>query len=452
MASQITVLDHAFHFSLLDIPNEIVSHLSKLTFYGRGDVSTKDHLNKFWCKCIKHDISILKVLCRLFAFTFRCQIKHWFESFPTYHIFYWFQFVEEFEYSFEIYDYNQLCEEFQTLLINDDSSSKGFSTRIHHVLCKVNLDDMSFVLNPLYDVCIQSYSIANHEAITNTITQLQEELCSQDERDPSENVEQAREVECIENVLTDNQIGFSSESLYFQSSTIVEQDSMLGQGECPHSPDSYSNQYLNLVIEEDLGNENDLKHSNIPMKLIRDVDLQLEEVTLNPHLQIVPYQHERLDVFHESFDLSIIQETNLDDHIMLKNLSPKQSENFKENEEECIENTIVKYHSSRYSFHLLISDSFYSLYPDLFLDFGGFDTLPMVSYSFPPQSNLFDMPKFGEINSKIAFMKLDLMLFQFHHLHGKTTCCKMISQDLLLKKTMHSSLCRLNILHCIFVL
>jgi hypothetical protein len=400
MAPQITVLEHAFHFSLPDIPNKTVSLLSKLTFDGGGNVSAKDHINKFWCKCIKHDISDLKVLCRLFAFTFRGRIKHWFESFPAYHIFYWFQFVDEFLDAFEIYDYNQLCEEFQTLLINGDSSSKGFSTRIHHVLCKFNLDDMSFVLNLLYDACIQSYSIANDEAVTNTITQLQEELCSQDERDPSENVEQAREVESIENVLTDNQIGFSSESLYFQSSTIVEEDSMLGQGECPRSPNSFSNQYLNSVIEEDLGDENDLKHSNIPMKLIRDVDLQLEEVTLNPHLQIVPYQHERSDVFHESFELSIVQEANLDDHIMLKNLSPKQSESFKENEEECLENTIVKYHSSRYSFHVLISDSFYSLYPDLFLDSGGFDTLPTVSYSLPPQSNLFDMPKFGETNSK----------------------------------------------------
>jgi hypothetical protein len=147
----------------------------------------------------------------LFYFTFRGQIKHWFESFPVYHIFYWFQFVDEFLDAFEIYDYNQLSEEFQTLLINDDSSSKGFSTRIHYVLCKFNLDDMSFVLNLLYDACIQSYSIANDEAITNTITPLQEELCSQDERDPSENVEQAREVESIENVLTENQNGFSSE-------------------------------------------------------------------------------------------------------------------------------------------------------------------------------------------------------------------------------------------------
>jgi hypothetical protein len=94
-----------------------------------------------------------------------------------------FQFVDEFLDAFEIYDYNQICEEFQTLLINGDSSSKGFSTRIYHVLCKFNLYDMSFVLNILYDACIQSYSIANDEGVTNTIAQLQEELCSRDERD-----------------------------------------------------------------------------------------------------------------------------------------------------------------------------------------------------------------------------------------------------------------------------
>jgi hypothetical protein len=403
MAPQITVLEHAFHFSLPNIPNETVSHLSKLTFDGGGDISAKDHINNFWCKCIKHDISDLKVLCRLFDFTFRGQIKHWFESFPSYHIFDWFQFVEEVLDDFEIYDYNQLCEEFQTLLINDNSSSEGFSTRIHHVLYKFNLHDMSFVLNLLYDACvpfIQSYSIVNDEAVTNPITQLREEFCSWVERNPSENFEQAREVESIEEVLIENQIGFSSESLHFQSSTILEEDSMLGQGQCLHSSNSYSNQYLNPVIEEHLGDENHLKHSNIPMKLIKDVNLQLEKETLNLHPQIIPYPHERLDVFHESFELSIIHEANLDDHITLKDLSPKHSEIFKESVKECLENTSVKYHSSRDSFHVLIYDSFYSLYPDLFLDSGGLYTLPIVSYSFPSQLNLFDMPKFGEINSK----------------------------------------------------
>jgi hypothetical protein len=61
--------------------------------------------------------------------------------------------------------------------------------------------------------------------------------------------------------------------------------------------------------------------------------------------------------------------------------------------------TIIDCHSSRDSFHLLISDSFYSLYPDLFLDSGGLDILPTTSFSFPPQSYPFDMLNFGEVNS-----------------------------------------------------
>jgi hypothetical protein len=85
---------------------------------------------------------------------------------------------------------------------------------------------------------------------------------------------------------------------------------------------------------------------------------------------------------------------------MLRNSSPNQSKGFKESEENCLENTIIDYHSSRDSFYLLISDSFYSLYPDLFLDSGGIDTLPTTSYSFPPQSYPLDMLNFCEINFK----------------------------------------------------
>jgi hypothetical protein len=61
----------------------------------------------------------------------------------------------------------------------------------------------------------------NDESVTNPITQLREEFCLQDERNPLENFEQARDVESIENVLTHNQIGFSSEALYIQSLTIM---------------------------------------------------------------------------------------------------------------------------------------------------------------------------------------------------------------------------------------
>jgi hypothetical protein len=175
----------------------------------------------------------------------------------------------------------------------------------------------------------------------------------------------------------------------------MERDFIVGLGICPSFSNSFSNQYLDSIIEEHLGDENDLKNSNIPIKKIRYVDLQLEEETLNLHPQIIPYPHETLDVCHESFELSIIQETNLYDHIMLKDLSPKESESIKVGEYECLENTIVNYHISRESFHVLISNSFYSLYPDLFLDSGVHVIFPMVSYSFPSQSNIFDMSIFG---------------------------------------------------------
>jgi hypothetical protein len=401
MAPQITVLEHAFNFSLPDIPNETVSRLSKLTFDGESNTSAKDHLNKFWCKCIKHEISDLEVLCRLFAFTFRGRIKHWFESFPVCHIFDWFQFVDEFLNAFEIYDFDQLCEEFHTSLVNGDLSSEIFLTKVYHILCKFNLDDMSLALNIFYDSSIpsiQSCSSTNQELFANPITPLLGQSSSQEESS-SDNFEQASKVGSIDQALIDNQIGFSFESLYFQSLTSMEDDSLMAQDEYPHSFDSCSNQHLKPVVEEHLSNENLLECPRIPMNLIREGDTQLEEETLNLDLQNALHSQERLDACHTNFELSITQKANLDDHLMLRNSSPNQSESFKESEENCLENTIVDYHSSRDSFHLLISDSFYSLYPDIFLDSGGLDILPTTSFSFPPRSYPFDMLNFGEVNS-----------------------------------------------------
>jgi hypothetical protein len=360
----------------------------------------KTTLTSFGAKCIKHDISDLEVLCRLFAFTFRGRIKHWFESFPACHIFDWFQFVDEFLNAFEIYDFDQLCEEFHTSLINDDPSSEGFLTRVYHILCKFNLDDMSLALNLFYDAyipSIQSCSITNEEPIANPITQLPEQSSSQEEENSSDNVEQAREVESIDQALIDNQIGFSFESLYLQAETNMEDDSFLAQGEYPHSCNSCSNQHLKSVIEEHLSNENLLECSSTPMNLIRE---EVTQETLNLHPQNALCSQERLDACHINFELSITQKTNPVDHIMLRNSSPKHSKSFKESEENCLENTIVDYHSSRDSFHLLISDSFYYLYPDLFLDSGGLDILPTTFYSLPPQSYPFDILNFGEFNSK----------------------------------------------------
>jgi hypothetical protein len=137
---------------------------------------------------------------------------------------------------------------------------------------------------------------------------------------------------------------------------------------------------------------------------------------------------------------------------MLKNLSPKQSEIFKENEEECLENTVVKYHSSRYYFHVLISDSFYSLYLDLFLDSSGLILYPRY-LTLCHHNQIFSIwQNLVKLIPSITLIKLDLMLFHLHHSNGKRTCCKMILHDLFLKNKMHSFLWRSNILHCIFVL
>jgi hypothetical protein len=75
---------------------------------------------------------------------------------------------------------------------------------------------------------------------------------------------------------------------------------MLGQGECPYSSNSISNQYLNSIIEEHLGDENDLKHSNILMKLIRDIDLQLEEEILNPQSYLI----------HKNYQMVVVKVLN----------------------------------------------------------------------------------------------------------------------------------------------
>jgi hypothetical protein len=136
---------------------------------------------------------------------------------------------------------------------------------------------------------------------------------------------------------------------------------------------------------------------------------------------------------------------------MLKNLSPKQSENFQESKEECLENTIDKYHSSRDCFHVLIFYSFYSLYPDIFLYSNGLDTL-LQYLTLCYHSQIFSIcQNLVKLIPNMTFMKSDLMLFHFHHSHGKMTCCKMILHDFLLKNKIHSFLWRSNILHCISI-
>jgi hypothetical protein len=79
----------------------------------------------------------------------------------------------------------------------------------------------------------------------------------------------------------------------------MEEDLIVDQGACLSSSNSFSNQFPNSIIEGHIGDENDLKCSNILIEPIRDIDLQFKEKTLNPYPQITPCLQERLDTCHE---------------------------------------------------------------------------------------------------------------------------------------------------------
>ena len=88
--AQIPVWESIFNFTLVNIPNETINLLSKLEFDGEGDISAREHLRKFLCKCNKHKIVDINATCRLFSLTLKGRIKCWLETFPPNFFFTWF--------------------------------------------------------------------------------------------------------------------------------------------------------------------------------------------------------------------------------------------------------------------------------------------------------------------------------------------------------------------------
>jgi len=68
---------------------------------------------------------------------------------------------------------------------------------------------------------------------------------------------------------------------------------------------------------------------------------------------------------------------------MFESLSPKHSKSDEIRKEECLENIVANYYSSREPFHFLVSNSFYSLYLDIFLDFDAHNCLFTLSNIVP---------------------------------------------------------------------
>jgi hypothetical protein len=143
--AQITVLEHAFNFSLPVIPNKTTDLLSELTFDGEGNTSALDHIYKFCSKCLKNKITDLNLICRLFSLTFRGRVKYWFESFRANSIHSWSEFVIEFLSYFNNYDYDELGEELSFLRKENDESFKDFAIRFIHVCTRFPLKEMPLI-------------------------------------------------------------------------------------------------------------------------------------------------------------------------------------------------------------------------------------------------------------------------------------------------------------------
>lgn len=142
--TQIPIWEYVFNLPSINLPSKTVSLLSRLKFDGEGKVSASDHLLNFLNKCVKHNITDLNLTCRLFVLTFRGRIERWLETFPSYSIYTWFEFIDHFLNDFEIYDYDKLCYELQAIQIKKNELFERALMRFRRVLSKFLIIDVPF--------------------------------------------------------------------------------------------------------------------------------------------------------------------------------------------------------------------------------------------------------------------------------------------------------------------
>jgi hypothetical protein len=139
--AQITLFEHAFNVSLPVIPNKTTDLFSEHTFDGEGNTSAVDHISNFFYKCLRHNTIDPNVTCRLFALTFRGQVKYWFESFLANSIHSLSEFLIEFLSYFNNYDYDELS----FLRKEVGESFNDFAIRFIHVCTRFPLKKMSLI-------------------------------------------------------------------------------------------------------------------------------------------------------------------------------------------------------------------------------------------------------------------------------------------------------------------
>ena len=104
--------------------------LLKIKFDGESDVPAINHLFNFIKKCEFHRIVANNVKYRLFVHTFKGQIRKWFEMLPTKSIHSWDHVMEMFLFAHQSYNYDELCNEIESLWKERNESLDDFHSRL----------------------------------------------------------------------------------------------------------------------------------------------------------------------------------------------------------------------------------------------------------------------------------------------------------------------------------
>jgi hypothetical protein len=130
-------------------PRKIINLLSKIKFDGEGETSASEHIIQFCLVCFLR-ILLMKVSyagCSLLLL--KVELKVGVRLCPTTSIHTWEQFMHEFLYAFENYNYDELCEEILELRKKKDESLEDFSLRFMCLLYRFHLDDMPSINDSL---------------------------------------------------------------------------------------------------------------------------------------------------------------------------------------------------------------------------------------------------------------------------------------------------------------
>ena len=104
--------------------------MCKVKFDNESEIDALGHLYHFNEKYLSHEICDQGILCRVFTINFEGHMKKWFDAFTTGSIHSWEQFMQLFVCVHHNYNYDQSCEEIESIQREEDDSVVDIELRL----------------------------------------------------------------------------------------------------------------------------------------------------------------------------------------------------------------------------------------------------------------------------------------------------------------------------------